>query len=89
MAPPSQLSIAASSVSRLLKEEASYHKELAEQEEQVAKLEASIKNGGTSDDGNDEFMLKQQVRLQATFGPDSLPHSHSLHCGGISGGFST
>lgn len=61
MPPPSQLAIATGSVTRLLKEEASYHKELVDQEAQVKKLEESIKNGGGDDDGNAEFMLKQNV----------------------------
>lgn len=63
MPPPTQLAIAASSVSRLLKEQASYHRELADQEAEVAKQEESIKKGGSDDDGNAEFMLKQSVRL--------------------------
>lgn len=61
MPPPSQLAIATSSVNRLLKEEASYHKELADQEAQVKALEEKIKSGQDNDDGNGEFMLKQQV----------------------------
>ncbi|KAK2593928.1 tubulin folding cofactor A [Conoideocrella luteorostrata] len=73
MPPPSQLAIATSSVSRLLKEEGSYHKELADQEVQVAKLEESIKNGGDNEDGNAEFMLKQNKialeQTKAVFGP--------------------
>lgn len=67
MPPPSQLAIATSSVSRLLKEEASYHKELVDQEAQVQKLEQSIKNGGGDEDGNAEFMLKQNVCLPLFF----------------------
>lgn len=64
MPAPSQLAIATAAVTRLLKEEASYHKELAEQEQQIAKLEQEIKNAGSreNDDGNAEFMLKQNVR---------------------------
>lgn len=61
MPPPSQLAIATGAVTRLLREEASYHKELADQEAQVKKLEESIQNGGGDDDGNAEFMLKQNV----------------------------
>ena len=61
MPPPSPLAIATSSVQRLLKEEASYHKELAEQEKQVKDLEEKIQAGGADDDGNNAFMLKQQV----------------------------
>jgi hypothetical protein len=62
MPPPSQLAIATSSVNRLLKDVASYHKELAEQEGQVQALEDKIKNGQNDEDGNASFMLKQQVR---------------------------
>ena len=69
MPAPSPLAIASGSVQRLLKEEASYHKELAQQEAQVKALEERIKaSGSASEDGNDEFMLKQQVRK-----PPSLP----------------
>lgn len=55
MAPPSQLMIATSSVNRLVKEEASYHKELEQQQASIAKLE---QGGG---DENAEFQLKQEV----------------------------
>jgi len=60
MAPPSQLAIATSSVHRLVKEEASYHKELTQQEERLKKLIAS-------EDGeeNAEFLLKQEVSLRS------------------------
>lgn len=62
MPPPTQLAIATSSVSRLLKERASYHNELADQLAEIAKQEESIKaGGGDDDDGNAEFMLKQSV----------------------------
>lgn len=61
MPPPSQLAIATGSVSRLLKEQASYHNELADQEAQIAKQEESIKAGGGDEDGNAAFMLKQSV----------------------------
>ena len=61
MPAPSQLTIATSSVLRLLKEEISYHKELVDQEAKVKILEEKIKSGQSSEDGNDEFMLKQQV----------------------------
>lgn len=73
MPPPTQLAIAASSVSRLLKEQASYHRELADQEAEVAKQEESIKKGGSDDDGNAEFMLKQSKtaveQTKAVFAP--------------------
>jgi len=60
-------------VRRLLKEDASYYQELADQEAQVKALEEKIKNGQASTDGNDEFMLKQQKlvveQTKAVFGP--------------------
>jgi hypothetical protein len=57
MAPRSQLEITTSSVIRLVKEEASYHKELADQIERVKRLEAET----AGDDENREYMLKQEV----------------------------
>lgn len=54
MGAPSKLAIATSSVNRLVKEEASYHKEVEQQEARIAKLE---QNNG------DEYELKQEVRL--------------------------
>lgn len=62
MPPPSQLAIATSSVTRLLKEEESYHKELAKQEVDIKALEDKIKNNESDEDGNDSYMLKQLVR---------------------------
>lgn len=56
MPPPSQLSIATSSVQRLVKEEASYHKEL---EKQLARLH-NLKTNPDGDE-NAEFQLKQEV----------------------------
>lgn len=56
MAPRSQLEITTSSVTRLVKEEASYHKELQQQSERIKKLEAD-----TTDDENREYTLKQEV----------------------------
>ncbi|KAH7329023.1 hypothetical protein B0I35DRAFT_473671 [Stachybotrys elegans] len=61
MPPPSQLVIATNSVRRLLKEEASYHKELAQQQEAIKKLEEKTKSGQGNEDDNAEYMLKQQV----------------------------
>lgn len=55
MAPPSKLAIATGSVQRLVKEEASYHKEIVQQEERIKKLEAS------TGDGNKEYTLKQEA----------------------------
>ena len=57
MPAPSRLSIAASSLNRLVKEESSYHKELEQQQARIAKLEA----GEGQDDENAEFTLKQEV----------------------------
>ena len=56
MAPPSKLAVATSSVLRLVKEEASYHKEMAQQEARIKKLEEG------SEDENAEYQLKQEVR---------------------------
>ncbi|KAF4594705.1 Tubulin binding cofactor A [Ophiocordyceps camponoti-floridani] len=58
MPPPSPLAITTSSVHRLLKEEASYHTELAEQRARVDALEA--KAGNEDEDGNAAFLVKQQ-----------------------------
>ncbi|MCJ1383279.1 hypothetical protein MMC17_006392 [Xylographa soralifera] len=52
MAPPSQLSIATSSLVRLVKEESSYHKEL---QGQLARIE-NLDEG----DENAEYILKQE-----------------------------
>jgi tubulin-specific chaperone A len=61
MPPPSQLAIATSSVRRLLKEEKSYRTELVQQQEKTKVLEDKINKGEvTHEDGNDDFMLKQQ-----------------------------
>ncbi|KAF4968501.1 hypothetical protein FZEAL_10387 [Fusarium zealandicum] len=67
MPPPSQLAIATGSVNRLLKEEASYHKELEQQEAEVKGLKDKIASGGGDADGNATFMLKQQTK--AVFEP--------------------
>ncbi|KAG9242878.1 tubulin binding cofactor A [Calycina marina] len=55
MAPPSQLAILTSSVERLIKEEASYHKELAQQEQRLERMIAS-----DSTEENAEFQVKQE-----------------------------
>jgi len=55
MAPPSKVAIATGSVDRLVKEEASYHKEIAQQKERIKKLEAS------EGDENKEYTLRQEV----------------------------
>ncbi|KAF2478319.1 tubulin binding cofactor A [Lindgomyces ingoldianus] len=54
MAPPSKLVVATSSVLRLVKEEASYHKELEQQEARIKKLESS------TGDENAEYQMKQE-----------------------------
>lgn len=58
MPPPSQLAIATSSVQRLVKEEASYHKELTQQQARLDKLLAS-----KDEDENAEFQVKQEASL--------------------------
>ncbi|CAD0018353.1 unnamed protein product [Aureobasidium pullulans] len=55
MAPPSQLAIATSAVNRLVKEEASYHKELEHQQVRIEKLKQA-----SSDEENAEWNLKQE-----------------------------
>ncbi|KAL0640241.1 hypothetical protein Q9L58_000802 [Maublancomyces gigas] len=54
MPPPSALSIKTSSVTRLIKEEALYHKEVVAQEKVIAKLEK---------EGGDEYELRQQRKV--------------------------
>ena len=56
MPPPTPLAIATSSLQRLIKEEASYHKELKAQEARLDKL-VSNPDG----DENAEYQLKQEV----------------------------
>lgn len=58
MPPPSQLAIATSALTRLTKEKASYHKEHAHQEANIAKLESAA---ATSEDENAEYTLRQEV----------------------------
>lgn len=55
MAPPSKLAIATGVVLRLVKEEASYHKEIEQQEARVQKAEAN------QHEHNGEYTLKQEV----------------------------
>jgi len=62
MAPPSQIAIATSSVTRLVKEEASYHKELVNQESRLKKL---IEN--EDGDENKEYQIKQEVCFSLHF----------------------
>lgn len=58
MAPPSQLAIATGSVRRLVKEEASYHKELLQQQAHLDKI--LVSNGA---DENAEFQVKQEASI--------------------------
>lgn len=57
MPAPSQLAIATSVLTRYVKEETSYHKELEQQEARIVKLEA----GEGADDENAEYILRQHV----------------------------
>ena len=66
MAPPSQLSIATSSVNRLLKEEISYRKELEGQHKRLKALESET---GDDDEGNREWNVGQQVSKRNTNKP--------------------
>lgn len=62
MPPPSQLSIATSALQRLVKEEASYHKELSQQQARIDKLESQAQAGDEEgEEGNRDFALKQEV----------------------------
>lgn len=56
MPAPSPLAITTGSLSRFVKDEASYHKELKQQEASIAKLEQN-----QSDDENAEYLLRQEV----------------------------
>jgi tubulin-specific chaperone A len=59
MPPASPLAIATSSVQRLVKEEASYHRELEQQTKRLHKLESE--GPGADDEGNHAFLVKQEV----------------------------
>lgn len=58
MPAPSQLSIATSACTRLVKEEASYRKEYTSQQARITKLESESE---TSTDENAEYTLRQEV----------------------------
>ncbi|KAF2853814.1 tubulin-specific chaperone-like protein Rbl2 [Plenodomus tracheiphilus IPT5] len=61
MAPPSKVTIATGVVNRLVKEEASYHKEIEQQEARIKKHETS------EGDENAEYTLRQERQaLQET-----------------------
>ena len=64
MVPPSQLSIAISSITRLLKEESSYRTELAAQQKRLEQLQTEAGAGDAEEGeekGNQEFRLRQEV----------------------------
>jgi tubulin-specific chaperone A len=61
MAPPTPLAIATQAVNRLVKEEAYYHKEQANQERRIKKLEEDIETNSPDLDSNAEYILKQEV----------------------------
>ena len=66
MGPPSQLSIATSSINRLLKEESSYRTELAAQQKSVEQSQTEAGAGGAEEGeekGNREFSLRQEVSI--------------------------
>jgi hypothetical protein len=74
MPPPTPLSIATSSLKRLIKEEASYHKEQTQQEAAIAKLESQSEDKeNEGEEGNREFTLGQQVR----FSPSPSRKNHA------------
>jgi hypothetical protein len=58
MPAPSRLQIATSSLERLLKEEASYHKELEQGEARIRTAEQQ-----NSSDENADYMIRQEVLL--------------------------
>ena len=81
MAPPSSLQIATSSLQRLIKEKASYHKELEQQNARISKLEAQRDSGEAEEkgmEGNREFVLGQEV----CFGPFLSLFDHLFFLGG-------
>lgn len=61
MPPPTPLSIATNSLTRLLKEEASYRTELASQQQRVEKLSSAGDEEEEGGEGNAEFRLRQEV----------------------------
>ena len=78
MPAPTPLDVATKSLHRLVKEEASYHKELDGQKARVEKIEAEIK-AGTGDE-NAEYVLKQEVCPTNYPPPSIIPPSHNLAC---------
>ncbi|KAL2154866.1 hypothetical protein VTH82DRAFT_3542 [Thermothelomyces myriococcoides] len=73
MAPPTPLAIATQAVNRLVKEESYYHKEQANQEKRIKRLEEDIQNNSPELDSNAEYILKQEKtaleETKAVFGP--------------------
>ena len=55
MPPSSKLRVQTSALQRLIKEEASYHKELEQQESRITKLQSN------PNDDNAEYTLNQEV----------------------------
>lgn len=77
MAPPSSLIIATQAVQRLVKEETYYHKEQAQQEARINKLQEDIANNSPDLDSNAEYVLKQEVfTLPYPFTHPSSKHSN-------------
>lgn len=66
MPAPSQLAIATQSVTRLLREDISYQKELIDQQGKVTTLQAEVQAGKPDEDGNRDHMLRQLVRLSSS-----------------------
>ena len=76
MPAPSPLAIATSAVTRLLKEEATYRKELTAQEQRLKRLE----EGGTeADDENREFTLRQEVGRYEHFDFSRFQNSKNIN----------
>ena len=68
MPAPTQLAIATQSVTRLLREDISYQKELIEQQGKVTTLQAEIAAGKPDEDGNRDHVLRQLVSLAPVSG---------------------
>jgi tubulin-specific chaperone A len=81
MSPPSQLSIATSSLQRLIKEEASYHREMEMQQKSIDRLERREQDEEEeeAESGNREYLLGQEVcfSLSVLSSHLSYPFFHS------------
>lgn len=68
MPSPSPLRIQLSALKRLLSEEASYHKELAQQEKRLDKMVTTSSSGEHKEEeeleGNLEFSIEQEVGIR-------------------------